>query len=184
MIPTRRALLSMTTLSLLGLSLAAQPAAASAAEIDGAANKALQKLYATHPQSRELGKRAVAILVFPKILKAGFVVGAQTGDGALFVGGKPVGHYNISAASYGLQAGVQSFSYALFFMNDASLKYLRDSGGWSVGAGPSFVVVDQGMAKNFDTTTLTQDVYAFPFGQQGLMAGIGLQGSKITLINP
>jgi len=111
-------------------------------------------------------------------------VGAQSGNGVLFERGVPTGYYNISAASYGLQAGVQSFSYALFFMDRSALTYLTKSDGWSVGSGPSVVVLDQGMAKSLTTTTLTQDVYAIPFGQKGLMAGVGIEGSKITRINP
>jgi lipid-binding SYLF domain-containing protein len=88
------------------------------------------------------------------------------------------------AASYGLQAGVQSFGYAMFFMTDSALNNLENSEGFEVGVGPSIVVVDAGMAKSLTTTTARDDVYAFIFGQQGLMAGLGLQGSKITKFNP
>lgn len=158
--------------------------AASAREIDQEARRALQTLYVTQPKARELGRRAKAILVFPKIIKAGFLLGGQGGDGALIMNGRTIGYYNIAAASFGLQAGVQTFSYALFFMTDAALKYLRTSEGWSIGSGPSVVVVDKGAAASMTSTTLSQDVYAFPFGQQGLMAGLGLEGSKITRIHP
>lgn len=183
MMPTRRDLLKTFPVALAGFAIAAAPAfAASGAQIDRDASRALRSLYAAHPGASALGKRAIAILVFPTIVKAGLVVGAQTGDGVLRVGGRSVGYYNISAASYGLQAGVQTYSYALFFMNDPALKYLTDSGGWAIGAGPTVVVLDKGAAKSMTTTTLTQDVYAFPFGQRGLMAGIGLEGSKITRI--
>ncbi|WP_374545465.1 YSC84-related protein [Rhodoblastus sp.] len=177
---TRRSLFSIASLTL-GL---AATSAWAASQTDEAALAALRALYEAQPQAAELGDRAAAILVFPKIVKAGLVVGAQTGDGVLLIGGKPAAHYNISAASYGLQAGVESFAYALFFMTESSLKYLRESGGWAVGSGPSVVVVDKSAARNFNTTTLTQDVYAFPFGFQGLMAGIGLEGSKISRISP
>ena len=87
------------------------------------------------------------------------------------------------AGSYGLQAGAQTFGYALFFMNAGALAYLDKSDGWEVGVGPSIVVVDEGMGKSMTSTTLTQDVYAFIFSQKGLMAGLGVQGSKITKIN-
>ena len=94
--------------------------------------------------------------------------------------GRAVGYYNSFAASYGLQAGVQVFGYALFFMNDAALSYLDKSDGWELGVGPSIVVVDAGVGKSLTSTTITQDVYAFIFDQKGLMAGLGIQGSKIT----
>ncbi len=93
-----------------------------------------------------------------------------------------VSYYNSAAASYGLQAGVQWYSYALFFMNEGALNYLNASLGFEIGVGPSVVVVDDGLAKKFRSTTLTQDVYAIIFGQRGLMAGIGIEGSKITKI--
>jgi len=150
----------------------------------GEAREALNELYSTTPAARNLAKSARAVLVFPKIVKAGFVVGAQRGDGTLLVHGKALGYYRTHAASYGLQAGVQKFGYALFFMTDNDLDYLRRSGGWEIGTGPSVVIVDTGMARSMTTTTLRKGVYAFAFGQKGLMAGLGLQGTKITPIHP
>jgi lipid-binding SYLF domain-containing protein len=158
--------------------------AASASEIDRESSQALRLLYATQPKARELSKRAKGVLVFPNIIKAGLLIGGQGGNGALRVGNKTVGYYNIAAASFGLQAGAQKFSYAMFFMNQAALDYLNKSDGWSIGSGPSVVVIDQGAAASLTSTTLSQDVYAFPFGQKGLMAGLGLEGSKITRIQP
>ncbi len=162
----------------------AEPAsAASASDLIRSSDTALANLYASQPKAKVLGNRAKAILVFPNIVKAGFIVGAQSGNGVLFEGGLPTNYYNISAGSFGLQAGVQTFSYALFFMNNAALSYLSRSAGWSIGAGPSVVVLDKGAAASMTSTTLTQDVYAIPFGQQGLMAGLGLEGAKITSIS-
>jgi lipid-binding SYLF domain-containing protein len=158
--------------------------AASAAEISSSARAALNRLYASNPSAKRLGQKAKGILVFPSIYKAGFIVGGQGGDGAMFKGGKTVGYYRSAAASYGLQAGAQKFGYALFFMTNSALAYLDKSGGWELGSGPSLVVVDEGVGKSLSTTTLTQDVYAYIFTQKGLMAGLGIQGSKITRIHP
>jgi lipid-binding SYLF domain-containing protein len=161
----------------------ADPAAA--AQIDGAVDQALRNLYSSTPAARALAKRAKGILVFPGVVKAGFIVGGQFGGkGALRENGRTVGYYNIVAGSYGLQAGVQTFDYAMFFMDKAALDYLKTSQGFEVGVGPSVVLVDEGMAKTLTTTTAQDDVYAFVFGQKGLMAGLGVQGSKITQINP
>lgn len=157
--------------------------AASAAELQRDANAALKSLYAKNGAAKMLGKQAKAILVFPSILKAGFMFGGQMGEGALLRGGRAVGYYSSIAGSYGLQAGVQRFGYALFFMNNAALEYLDKSSGWEVGVGPSIVVVDEGMGRSLTSTTLTQDVYAFIFNQKGLMGGLGVQGSKITKID-
>jgi lipid-binding SYLF domain-containing protein len=158
--------------------------AASAHEISSSAHQTLAQLYRQQPQAKELGRKAVAILVFPKIYKGGVIIGGQSGDGVLLVHGHPEAYYNISAASFGLQLGGQRFAYALFFMNEKALDYLRKSDGWAVGSGPSVVVIDDGRAASLTSTTLTQDVYAFPFGAKGLMAGIGIEGSKITRIHP
>ena len=158
--------------------------AASAAAISSSARAALNRLSASNPAAKTLGQKAKGILVFPSIVKAGFMVGAQGGDGAMFKGAKTVGYYRTAAASYGLQAGAQTFGYALFFMTDSALAYLDKSGGWELGSGPSLVVVDEGLAKSISTTTATQDVYAFIFDQKGLMGGLGIQGSKITRIHP
>ena len=165
----------------LATSMSARPAAAgSAAEIKRDADAALTKLYATIPEARALGSKAKGILVFPNIVKAGFLFGAQYGEGALRQRDKTTGYYSSVAASYGLQAGVQSFGYALFLMTDSAVRYLDSSGGWELGVGPSIVILDVGMAKALTTTTIQNDVYAVFFDQKGLMAGAGLQGSKIS----
>lgn len=162
-----------------------QPAAAGdTSKLDRAAANALKKLCAKSYAARELSKVAKGILIFPKVTKAGFLVGGQYGEGVLLKDGKPVGYYNTVAASYGLQAGAQEFGYAMFFMDAASLEYLNKSEGWEIGVGPSIVVVDEGMAKSLTTSTAREGIYAFTFSQKGLMAGLGLQGSKISRINP
>jgi lipid-binding SYLF domain-containing protein len=185
MTTTRRSVLIMTPAALAaGLTRIPAAQAASAGQIDADATRALQRLYSEQSSARRLGARARAILIFPKIIKAGLLIGGQGGDGVLRIGGKTAGYYNIGAASFGLQAGAQRFGYVMFFMTDVSLKYLQDSDGWAIGSGPSVVVIDKGAAASLTSTTLTQDVYAVPFGQRGLMAGIGLEGSKITHINP
>jgi len=167
------------------VSLIQQPVFAdSAAEIDEEVRIGLTQLYETSPKAKELSKVAKGILVFPDVLKAGLIIGAQYGEGALLVNEKTAGYYNTVAASYGLQAGVQSFGYAMFLMTDEALEYLQSSSGWEIGVGPSIVVVDKGAAKSLTTTTAKEDIYAFFFEQKGLMAGMGLQGSKITPINP
>ena len=165
--------------------LAAQSAIAdSAAEISKDSQAALQSLYAKVPKAKELGGKALAVLVFPSVIKAGLGVGGQYGDGALIKGGKTVGYYNTSGASVGLQAGAQKYGYALFFMNANALQQIDKADGFDIGVGPTVVVVDEGMAKSMTTTTMKDDIYAFIFDQKGLMAGFGLQGNKITKINP
>lgn len=158
--------------------------AASKSEIDRSVNQSLATLSKTTPGGKALADRAVAVLVFPNIVKGGFIIAGQFGDGALRRRGKTVGYYRSLAASYGFQAGVQSFGYVLFFMDEASVQYLDNSAGWEVGTGPSLVVLDSGFGKVLSTTTLQKGVYALIFDQKGLMGGVGIQGSKITKINP
>ena len=158
--------------------------AAGADELARDANASLQKLYAAVPAAKALGPKAHAILVFPKVTKAGLGIGGQFGEGALLKGGKPVAYYNTTGVSTGLQAGAQQFGYALFFMNANALAQLDKTEGFEVGVGPSVVVMDEGKAKSTTSTSLKDDIYAFIFGQKGLMAGLGVQGNKITKINP
>jgi lipid-binding SYLF domain-containing protein len=175
------ALVLATAIMLLAHPAGVRPAWAD--EIDDDAAAALRALYDGTPSARVLGEKAAGILVFPNIVKAGFIVGAQLGEGTLFKGGRKVANYRSVAGSYGLQAGVQSFGYAMFLMTPAAVEYLDKSGGWEVGVGPSVVVLDAGAARNITTTTIQNDIYAFVFDQKGLMAGAGIQGSKITRIN-
>ncbi len=174
-----------TMMTVLTASCFIQPAmAGDTSKLDRAVDKAVKKLYAKSPAAVELFKVAKGVLIFPSIKKAGFLVGGQYGDGALLMKGKTVGYYNTVAGSYGLQAGAQEFAYALFFMDTDSLEYLNKSDGWEVGVGPSIVYVDEGMAKTMTSSTAQKGIYAFIYGQKGLMAGLGIQGSKITRINP
>ena len=176
--------LSTLVLSFAILILASQSSlAATAEEINQDASIALERLYKSDPSAKSLADQAVAILIFPQITKAGLVIGGAYGEGVLRRGGKSVGYYSSVAASYGLQAGAQTFGYAMFFMNDEAVAYLDSSDGWEVGSGPSVVVADDGFGKKMSSTTLTEDVYAFIFNQSGLMAGIGIEGSKISRID-
>lgn len=158
--------------------------AAGAGEIDRDARAALADLYKKMPGAKALGDKAVAVLVFPTIVKGGFIFAGQFGDGALRKGGKSIAYYRSLAVSYGFQAGAQAFGYVLFFMDDASLQYLDNTAGFELGVGPSLVVLDEGFGKNLSTTTLQKGVYAFIFDQKGLMGGAGIQGTKITRIYP
>jgi lipid-binding SYLF domain-containing protein len=154
--------------------------AATAEEIDRDVRSALEGLYAESASAKAIGEKANGILVFPSIVKGGFLVGGQYGEGALLKAGKTVGYYNTLQASYGLQIGVQKYGYAMFFMTDSAMKWLDKSDGWEIGVGPSIVVADVKAATSKTTTTLQADIHAFFFNQTGLMGGLGFQGTKIT----
>jgi lipid-binding SYLF domain-containing protein len=157
--------------------------AASAAELNAAAETALQKLYAETPAARSYGDKAKGILVFPKITKAGLVVGGAGGDGVLMIDGKPAGYYSSAAGSIGLQAGYEEFSTAMMFMTDEALTKFRDSSGWEVGVDAGVTVIDKGAEGTLTTENVGKDpVVAFIFGQEGLMAGVSLKGAKISKI--
>jgi lipid-binding SYLF domain-containing protein len=156
--------------------------AASAEDLNADAAQALQSLYKSNPAAEHLSKKARAILVFPKILKAGLVFGGSYGEGVLNRNAKHVGYYNSVSASWGWQAGAESYGYVVFLMSDKAVKYLDDSKGWEFGVGPSIVVVNEGIAKNLTSSTLKDDAYAFIFDQQGLMASLSIEGTKISRI--
>ena len=167
-----------------GLSLAAAAphpvTAASAVEIDAEVDAALTRFYQEVPAAKELTKKAKGILIFPSVIKAGFGIGGEYGEGALRVGGKTVGYYNTAAASIGLQIGAQSRAEVLMFMTDEALERFRSSDGWEVGVDGSVALVTIGVAGEIDTNTINDPVIGFIFGEQGLMANLSLEGAKIT----
>lgn len=160
------------------------PLAVQAAEdkilLEADSEAALQALYRNYPGAKLLGDQAAGILVFPRIVRAGFIVGGSGGEGVLYRKGKVISHYSSGSVSVGLQAGAQAFGYAVFFMSEQDFKDFRKSQGWDIGAAPTVVVIDAGSGKEFNTTTASKGVYAFIFNQEGLMAGVALQGQKIT----
>ena len=157
--------------------------AQNAAELDKKVDEGMVKLRASSEAAKLLEKEAKGILLFPRVKKAGFIVGGQKGEGALRIGGVTKGYYKTTAASFGLQIGGQTFGYAMFFMNDGAMKYLKDKKGWEVGVGPTIVVADEGTAAALTNASGRKDIYVFFFGQKGLMAGLNIEGSKITKIN-
>jgi lipid-binding SYLF domain-containing protein len=166
--------------SIVSLSVMNQASAATAEDLDKDSRQALQTLYQTEPVAETLSRTAKAVLVFPNIVKAGLVFGGSYGEGELIEGSKVVDYYNSVTGSWGLQAGAQSYGYAVFLMTDKAIQYLKDTKGWEIGVGPTVVVVDEGLAKNLSTSSLKDDAYAFIFSQQGLMVGVSIEGTKIT----
>src|SRR5947208_10826412 len=156
---------------------------ASADDLTSQSRAALQQLVAQNPAAAKCKSRAVAVLVFPDVVKAGFIFGAQGGQGILFIRGQPRGRYRTVAASYGLQAGVQKYGYALFLMNQKAVDWVNNTRGWEIGTGPSVVIVDKGMARSFTTDTLHSGIHAYTFDRPGLMAGLGLPRLKIMRID-
>lgn len=157
-------------------------AVSTAAELATEAEQALQTLYRTNPTAKKISASARAILIFPSVVKAGLIFGGSYGEGLLRKGSRVVDYYNSFSASWGLQAGAQSFGYVVFLMNDKAIEFLNKSDGWELGVGPTLVVVNEGIAKNLSTSTLKDDAYAFIFDQSGLMAGVSIEGTKITRI--
>ena len=180
----RRNFMAVFVMAAVALTMGAMPTAkaASADEINSKARASLQHLYRTNSAALAISKQARAVLVFPNIVKAGLVFGGAYGEGALFRGRHVIEHYNSISASWGLQAGAETYGYALFLMNDRAINYLHRSQGWEIGVGPTVTVVNEGVARNLSSTTLKDDVYAFIFDQHGLMASLSIEGSKITPI--
>jgi lipid-binding SYLF domain-containing protein len=156
--------------------------ATSAEELNTDAAQALQTLYKNNPAAESMSHNAKAILVFPKIVKAGLVFGGSYGEGVLTKNSHFSGYYNSVSASWGWQAGAESYGYVVFLMDNKAVTYLEKSKGWEIGAGPNVVVVDEGVAKNFSSSTMKDDAYAFIFDQQGLMASLSIEGTKISHI--
>jgi lipid-binding SYLF domain-containing protein len=156
--------------------------AATTEDLNRDSNQALEKLYRTNPVAEDISRHAREVLIFPNIVKAGLVFGGAFGEGELKKGSEVEGYYNSVTGSWGLQAGAQSYGYVVFLMSRKAVDYIHETHGWEIGVGPTVVVVDEGVAKNLSTSTLKDDAYAFIFNQQGLMAGVSIEGTKISRI--
>jgi len=154
--------------------------AAQRASINSGVESTLSRLYETAPQSRDLVKRARGVLVFPDVLKGGFIVGAEYGRGALISGGKTQGYYSAGGGSIGFQAGAQSKAVVVLFMTDESLRRFQQSNGWTVGADATVAVANIGANGSIDSNTVRQPVVGFVMNNAGLMAGVSIDGAKIT----
>jgi len=168
--------------SIVSMSAVNLASAATAEDLDRDSQQALQTLYKTNAFAKELSNSAKAVLVFPNVVKAGLVFGGSYGEGVLLKGSAVTEYYNSVTGSWGLQAGAQSYSYAVFLMTDKAIRHIEETNGWEVGVGPTVALVDEGAAKNLSTSTLKEDAYAFIFSQQGLMAGVSIEGTKISKI--
>ncbi|MDJ1163773.1 YSC84-related protein [Burkholderia gladioli pv. gladioli] len=151
--------------------------------IDASVNATLSRLYSTVPGSRELAAKSRGILVFPSVLQAGFIVGAQTGNGALRVGGSTIGYFNTSSLSVGLQAGAQSKAVVFLFMTQDALDKFRATDGWSAGADASVALVKMGANGAIDSNTATAPVEVIVLTNAGLMGDVSINGTKVTKLN-
>ena len=156
--------------------------AASKAEIDTDVQFALTAFYNLSPGNKELASKAAGILVFPSIMKAGFLVGGDYGEGALQVGGKTVDYFSTAAISFGLQLGAQSRSEVILFMDKDTLENFRVHDGWAAGLDGSVAVIDSGAGKGINTETAKEPIIAFIFSNKGLMGNLSLEGSKFSKI--
>ena len=169
----------MNLLILIGI-LGCSTTSSERSDINARAQNALNNLYRQTPAARSLAQSSAGVLVFPDITQAVLGVGGQYGTGVLLIGGKPAGHYNVSGGSLGLQIGAETFSEAYFFTTPAALKTFQDSKGFEAGAGLDFAVADIGTSGDISTSTLQKPLVIFVWGQKGLMAGVKVEGQKIT----
>ena len=149
-------------------------------EIDAEVDSALADLYAKTPSAREMAAKARGILVFPKVVSAGFVVGGSYGQGALRKGGASAGYYSVGAGSVGLLAGAQSKAMYLLFMTQEALQKFESSNGWTAGADASISMIKTGATARIDTQTAQQPVVGYVLTNAGLMANLAIDGTKIT----
>ncbi|MFC1531821.1 YSC84-related protein [Thermodesulfobacteriota bacterium] len=154
--------------------------AASAKKIDIKVDAALERFYKEVSSGKKFLDNAQGVLVFPSVIKAGFGIGGEYGEGALRISGKTVDYYSTAAASIGFQLGAQSKTIILIFLDKSALKKFRDSSGWEIGVDGSIVLVTVGAGGSIDTTNIKDPIVGFVFSNKGLMYNLTLEGSKIT----
>jgi lipid-binding SYLF domain-containing protein len=157
--------------------------AASAREIDVSVDVALEKFEADVSGAKQLLASAKGVLMFPKVIKAGFGFGGEYGEGAMRIGGKTVDYYNTIAGSFGLQFGAQAKTIMLVFLDEGALNQFRESKGWKAGVDGSVAVIAIGAGTSLDTTKLNNPIVGFVLDQKGLMYNLTLEGSKFSKIN-
>ena len=178
---------SMFALLLLVLSLSVismpKPAYAdSATEIDIGVKETLKHFRKAIPGGSEFLQKAKGVLVFPSVIKAGFVVGGEYGEGALLIGDKTVQYYSTASASIGFQLGAQSKSIVLVFLTKQALENFRNSKGWEAGVDGSVALIKWGTGKDINTADINDPIVGFVFSNKGLMYNLTLEGSKYTKI--
>jgi lipid-binding SYLF domain-containing protein len=151
--------------------------------IDAEVDNALARLYGQVEGSEQLVGRAKGVLVFPSVMEAGFIVGASRGQGALRIDGKTKSYHATTSGSFGLQAGAQSTAVFLLFMTDDALRQFQNSSGWTVGADASVTLLSVGASAQVTTATAQQPVIGYVLSNRGLMAGISLDGARITRLD-
>lgn len=165
-------------LSLILLSVPTPGIAASKTELDARVQGALDELYERSPQARELARKAAGVLVFPRVVKAGFGVGGEFGEGSLLVDGQPLQYYRVASASVGFQIGGQARAQVLMFMTDQALADFRNNDGWEAGVDGSVALVEFGVGGDVSTHSGQEPIIGFVFGNKGLMYNLSLEGTK------
>ncbi len=158
--------------------------ASSAREINTSVDVAIERWQKEVVGTDGLIKKSKAILVFPRVFKAGFFIGGEYGEGAMRINGKTVDYYNTVAASIGFQLGAQTKTIILVFMEQGALDKFRNSEGWEAGVDGSVAIITVGAGDTIDTSNIQDPILAFVFGQKGLMYNLTLEGSKFTKIHP
>ncbi|WP_188671384.1 lipid-binding SYLF domain-containing protein [Neptunicoccus cionae] len=153
-------------------------------KIDDDVSAAVRQMQTELPFTRSLMANAAGVLMMPTVTKAGLIVGGAYGKGSLLIGQAPVDYYEVFAASYGLQAGAQQYSSALFFMDSDHLRKFRERPGWTLGADVEYTLIDNAGAAGVDNNTIDDAVYAVVFNQAGILLGISIEGSKYNRIIP
>ncbi|RUO99136.1 YSC84-related protein [Hyphomicrobium sp.] len=163
--------------------MAPQSHAASAREIDAGVRETLDRFFYKVGGARELANKSVGMLVFPSIVKAGFGIGGEYGEGALLIHGRNAGYYNTVSGSFGFQLGVQERSVIIAFMTPEALRQFRNTAGWKIGADASVAIITIGAGGAIDTNKITSPVVGFILDPKGLMYNLTLEGSKISRIS-
>jgi len=157
--------------------------AASKEEIDANVEEALAKFAEESPAGKRMAERAVGMIVFPKVIKAGIGIGGEYGEGALIVNGQTIDYYSTAAASIGFQLGAQVKSQIIMFMTDEALSTFRNSEGWEAGVDGSVALIEFGAGGEISSNSAQSPIIGFIFSNKGLMYNLTFEGSKMTKLN-
>jgi lipid-binding SYLF domain-containing protein len=146
--------------------------------LDARVTDAMASFEAKVPLAPQLVQKAVGILVFPRVYKAGLVFGGGVGEGALQIRGETVQYYRTTSLSWGLQIGIQWRTEIVMFMTQDALDRFRAGNGWQAGIDGSIAIIAFGVGNSIDTDNIQEPIIGFIFDDKGLMFDLSLKGSK------
>lgn len=133
-------------------------------------------------QARTMLEGARAVYIVPKLVKGGFIFGAEGGDGVLLRrtahGWSTPKFYGMGSASFGLQAGLEQAELVFIINSERALRGI-EGGNFKIGANAGLTVVTLSGGAEGATTARGGDIVVWT-SATGAYGGLTFNGSVIS----